>query len=76
MPLWKEGRRAAASTQGVPGGREEIYRVLGEKGKAPEGADGSLLCPILNVRKNTVHFEGIQEGIGEQAQVEKAMNRD
>lgn len=53
-----------------------IYQVLGEKGKALEGAGGSVLCPILKAGKNTVHFEGIQEGIGEQAQAEKATNRN
>lgn len=74
MPLWKEGRRAAASTRGFPGGREVLYWVPGEKGKVLEGAGGSVLCPISNAGKNTVHFEGIQEGIGEQAQAEKTTN--
>lgn len=52
-----------------------IYQGLGEKGKVLEAVGISILCPIFNVRRNTVHFEGIKEGTGEQAQVEKAMNK-
>lgn len=53
-----------------------IFWVPGEKEKVLEGAGSSVLCPILNDGKNTVHFDAIQEGIGKQAQAEKATNKD